>query len=93
MARVARDMYFAIGKLGVDVVHHLDHEARGGLLWVFVAGEIRYHVAEATVLTKTKRGGVGTHGGNEIVIRRQNLQVLRSRHPLFLRWILWRRSQ
>jgi hypothetical protein len=93
MARVATDMHFAIGELGVDVVHHLDHEARRGLLRVFVAGEIRWHVAEATVLTKTKRGGEGTHGRNEIAIRRQDFQVLWSRHPLFLRRILWRCNQ
>jgi len=55
--------------------------------------EIGWHVAEATVLTKTKRGGEGTHGRNEVIIRRQDLQVLGSRHPLFLRWILWRCSQ
>jgi hypothetical protein len=93
MARVATDMYFAIGELGVDVVHHLDHEARRGLLRIFVAGEIRWHVAEATVLTQTKRGSVRPHGRNQIAIRGQDLQVLGSRHPFFLRWILWRCSQ
>lgn len=91
MTGVAGNMHFAVGELGVDFVHHHDHFARDILLGIFVAGVIRRHMAEGALLAE--RGTEGAHGRVNVRVRRQHFQVLGSRSPLFLRWILRRRSQ
>ena len=84
-------MHLTVGKLSIDVIHQLDHVARGGFLRVLIAGEIALHMAKGALLTEGCPECA--HRGANVGIRRQHLQILRRAHAFFLGRILWRRSQ
>ena len=84
MASVARDMGFAIGELGIDVLDHGEHHAGRELLGLLVTRPV-LNVAEPAHYAQAGSGS--THCRYEI-FRRQNLQILGWTRWAFLSWFL-----
>ena len=58
---VARHVRFAVGELGVDLAHQIEHHERRGFLRVVVAGPFALHVAVGAGLAEGLAGaGAGT---------------------------------
>jgi hypothetical protein len=70
-------MRLPIGEFGIDVLRHRDHMPRDFLIMLFVAREVSLHVTEVALLPQ--RDGKRTHGRDQILVRGQQLQILRCR--------------
>lgn len=73
MAGIATDVRFAVGELGIDVVHHLEHHARRHLHLLLVARPVSGDVA--IIAHYAQPGNGKTHVGH-VGFRRKNLKVL-----------------
>jgi len=82
-------MRFAIGKICVDLIHHLHHVTRNQLLRIFVARPI-LNVAEVA-LDAQRRAHCAHHRAHFLGF--EDFQVLGSTPAFFLRWILWSRGK
>lgn len=70
-------MRFPIREFGIDVLRHGDHMPRDLFRMLFVARKIALYVAEVAFLPE--RYGERAHGRNQILVCRQQLQILRRR--------------
>ena len=87
MARVAGDVFFAVGELRINVLRHFDHMARREFGGFLIAGEVALYVAEVAPLAQGHREG--THHGPDI-FRFENLEILRRGRRTFFCTLLGR---
>jgi len=71
---IARDVRLPIREFAVDILRHEDHVPRDFLGMLIVAREIALHMTE--VALHAERNRERSHGGNQILVGREDLQIL-----------------
>ena len=77
MARVAGNVRLPIREIRIDVLSHGDHMPGDLLVMLFVAREVPLHMTEIALLPQRSRERA--HGRNQILVGREQLQILRRR--------------
>jgi hypothetical protein len=77
MARIASNVHLPIREFGIDVFRHCDHKPSDFLGMLFVARIVGRYVTEVALLPQRNRER--SHGRNQILVSRQQLQILRRR--------------